>query len=227
MSIATAIIVGVVVGLIVGRVLIALVHRFSAQPFGQPDPSGAYTSAGDLMLWLATPVAFATVAWWLRDDPRLIAYAVFAAAALALTAIDLREMRLPREISYPAALLGLAGLISGAALDGDWSRLRSALIGAVIAVVVLGLVHLISRGGFGDGDVRLAPLIGLFLGDRGLAMVPIGLMVSFVLAAVVAIIVLASGRLKRHDSIPFGPFLLAGTALTFAVGNQLYALITP
>jgi len=170
---------------------------------------------------LTTTLVFVLFAVRFGADPALPSYLVFAAALVALTWIDIREFRLPREISYTALALGAPALTVAAFLDDDPGRVGRAVVGAVIALAAMAAVHLASRGGMGDGDVRLAPLLGFYLGDRGLAMVPIGLFAGFVLGAVAGVAVIVTGRGDRKTALPFGPFLAAGTMITVLAGPDL------
>jgi leader peptidase (prepilin peptidase)/N-methyltransferase len=73
----------------------------------------------------------------------------------------------------------------------------------------------------GFGDVRLAALIGLYLGWLGLLQVPIGLFLGFLLGAVVGSVALVASRSGLRTKIPFGPFLAAGAILAVLVGQPL------
>jgi leader peptidase (prepilin peptidase)/N-methyltransferase len=72
----------------------------------------------------------------------------------------------------------------------------------------------------GDGDVRLSPLLGAYLGwlNPGLALV--GLFFGFVSGAVVGVVLLVSGRAGRKSSVPFGPFLALGTVAAVFIGQS-------
>ena len=73
----------------------------------------------------------------------------------------------------------------------------------------------------GFGDVRFAGLIGLHLGWLGVAQVPAGLVLAFVLGAVGGIGFLAVRRGGWRTRIPFGPFLAAGALVTVLFGQPL------
>jgi leader peptidase (prepilin peptidase)/N-methyltransferase len=170
---------------------------------------------------VATTGLFIVFALEFGADPALPSYLVLAAALVALVWIDIREFRLPREITYTALALGAPALAVAAFIDDDPGRLTRAALGAVIALAVMAAIHLVSRGGMGDGDVRLAPLLGFYLGDRGLAFVPMGLFAGFVFGAVVGLAVIAAGRGDRKTALPFGPFLATGTVVTIVAGQDL------
>jgi leader peptidase (prepilin peptidase)/N-methyltransferase len=87
------------------------------------------------------------------------------------------------------------------------------------------LVYVASRGGMGDGDVRLAPLLGMHLGYLNPGIVPVGLFLGFLLGAVVGVVAMTVGKAGRKTALPFGPFLAAGTVLAVFVGQDLVDLI--
>jgi leader peptidase (prepilin peptidase)/N-methyltransferase len=170
---------------------------------------------------LANGVLFGLVAARLGWDWALPAFLVFTAALVALSAIDLETYRLPTPIIYVSGLSGLVLLAAAAALTSDWRSLVEAVAGAVIAFVVLFAIHLVSPRGMGFGDVRLAALIGLFLGWIELPMVGVGLFLAFALASVVGIGLMVAGRRGRKDRVPFGPFLAGGALLAVFVGEVI------
>ena len=177
------------------------------------------------LIELATTALF--VAFGLRFGPsiELVAFCVLASALVALSAIDLRTQRLPREITYTTIVMS-APILAVAALAGDEpQRILGMLLGALVATGIMGLIHVAARGGMGDGDVRLAPLLGLHLGWLNPGIVPVGLFFGFLLGAVVGVAIMATHRGDRRTAVPFGPFLAAGTVLAVFVGQNFVDLL--
>ena len=89
-----------------------------------------------------------------------------------------------------------------------------ALIRALLAALVLFAAYLVLRmlsaGGVGGGDVKLAAVIGLHLGWLGWGSVLVGTLAGFVLGGVFAAGMLLVRRADRRSAIPFGPWMLAG-----------------
>ena len=84
--------------------------------------------------------------------------------------------------------------------------------------------------GMGFGDVRLAFVLGLFLGWLSLGHVLVGIFCGFLLGAVIGVVLVVFRIRSRKDAIPFGPFLAAGAAVTVLVGDpmvQVVARLTP
>lgn len=149
-----------------------------------------------------------------------VAYCVLMAGLVALSWIDLHTKRLPREITYTTMAIG-APLLCVAALTEDQNeRMWMMLVGAAIAFGVMLLIYLLSRGGMGDGDVRLSPLLGLYLGWLNPGLVLVGLFFGFLSGAVVGLLLLATKKAGRRTAVPFGPFLALGTVVAIFLGQD-------
>jgi leader peptidase (prepilin peptidase)/N-methyltransferase len=80
------------------------------------------------------------------------------------------------------------------------------------------LVAIVSRGGMGWGDVKLAALIGLVTGFR---LVFVALLMGIILGGVVAVLLLALKIKGRKEAIPFAPFLSLATIVTLLWGSDI------
>lgn len=164
----------------------------------------------------------AVLARYLQDAPVAAALLVlaligFLLVGARLAVIDARTHRLPDRLvlpSYPAAAL-LLGAAAGVA--GEWERLAVMLGGAAALLAGFAALHLVNRRGLGRGDVKLAGVLGLYLGFVGWPAVWWGPFLAVVLGGLwsLALVLARRGSLTSH--IAFGPFLLAGTALALAV----------
>jgi leader peptidase (prepilin peptidase)/N-methyltransferase len=186
---------------------------------------GARIGIEPLVMELATTTLFVLFGLKFGAEAVLTAFWCLAAALVALVWIDLIEFRLPREITYVAFTISLMIMMNAAVIDREYRNLRNALIGAGIALLIMGVIYVTSRGGMGDGDVRLAPLLGLHLGYLGLAIVPVGLFFGFLIGAVVGLVMMATTKAGRKTALPFGPFLAAGTVVAIFSGEQFVDLI--
>jgi leader peptidase (prepilin peptidase)/N-methyltransferase len=178
-----------------------------------------------LIIELSTTTLFVLFGLKFGAHAVLPAYWCLGAALVALVWIDLHEYRLPREITYTAFVISLILMMNAAVIDSEFEDFRDALIGAAIALVIMAAIYFASRGGMGDGDVRLAPLLGLHLGYVSLAIVPVGLFFGFLIGAVVGVVMMATSKAGRKTALPFGPFLAAGTVLAIFVGQDFVDLI--
>jgi leader peptidase (prepilin peptidase)/N-methyltransferase len=182
---------------------------------------GAQIGVEPVLLELTTAALFAVLAAHFRLTWELGAFAAFAAGLIALTAVDLRSKRLPREISYATLAIGAPLLAIAALVRDEPHRIATAALGGAIALVMMLAIYLASRGGMGDGDVRLAPLLGVFLGWLNPGIVPVGLLFGFFAGAVVGVVLLVVGRAGRKTALPFGPFLALGAIVAIFVGQRV------
>lgn len=171
------------------------------------------------MVELGCAGLFALAGWRFGPDPVLVAHLGLFAVLLAVAVIDLEHGIIPTVIVVPAFVVSVVLLAAVGLLEHSWSPLLRALGGA--GLVGVCFLVLASLAGVGMGDVRLAPLLGLFLGWQGLGQVGLGLLLSFGFASVVGVGLVVSGVKGRRDPIPFGPFLAAGTLVAVLVGEPV------
>jgi leader peptidase (prepilin peptidase)/N-methyltransferase len=112
-------------------------------------------------------------------------------------------------------------LALASAAEGEWWWFVRALIGAAGAFAALYVIWFIAPRAMGFGDVRLAFLLGLFLGWLGALAVVIGLFLGFLYGAVAGLAMIAIGKRTRKQAIPFGPFLAAGALTIVLVGGPI------
>jgi leader peptidase (prepilin peptidase)/N-methyltransferase len=87
----------------------------------------------------------------------------------------------------------------------------------IITLALFKLLAAVSKGGIGGGDVRLAPVLAMFLGWLGASHVYIGLGIGFIIGGVVAASMLATRRASASTRIAFGPFLCIGAVIALFV----------
>nr|WP_315267215.1 A24 family peptidase [Microbacterium lemovicicum] len=140
----------------------------------------------------------------------LLSYAWLAAASVVLTAVDVRTHRLPDRVVLPGYAVGIVLFAIAAALTNDPGPLLRAVVAGAALFTGFLLLRVVSPAGLGGGDVKLAGVLGLFLGRIGWDAVLTGLVVAFLIGGVSALVLLALRRARRSTALPFGPFLLAG-----------------
>jgi leader peptidase (prepilin peptidase)/N-methyltransferase len=182
---------------------------------------GARISARYPAVEVLTAVAFAAVGARFGADWALPAFLVFTAALVAVTFIDLEHMIVPNRIVAATLLGGGALLLVAAAAGHEWGRAERAVIGAIAFGAFLMVMNLISPRWMGMGDVKLALVLGLFLGWLGLGHVGLGLFLGFLFGSVGGVLLIATGVKGRRDHIPFAPFLATGAYAAVLVGRPL------
>jgi leader peptidase (prepilin peptidase)/N-methyltransferase len=156
---------------------------------------------------------FALAAWRVGWTPRLLLAWVFVAALVAVTGIDLEHQIIPDVITLPGIGAGfLASFVNPVA---SWA---GSLLGIVLGGGLIFVVILVSRGGMGGGDMKLAAMLGAFLGYK---MALLAIFSSVVLGGLLAGVLIATGLRRRKDPIPFGPFLALGGVLALFAGEEI------
>lgn len=180
-----------------------------------PRPAPAWTlgTVGGGATVLATAALWGALAARVGARWVLPADLVVAAAAVALTVIDLRHRLLPRRLIGAAFVATLAVLVLAAAATGDGDALLRAVACALGAWVVFFVLRFVNPRGLGGGDVNLAALLALVLGWDAVEAAVVGLATGAVLAALFAVIALAARRVRVDTTLSYGPFLVVGALL--------------
>jgi len=151
----------------------------------------------------------------------LPAYLYLAAVAVALALIDLDVRRLPNAIVLPSYPV-VAVLLTGAAVwHKDWHAVERALIGLGALWTFYFALAFVYPGGMGYGDVKLAGLLGLYLGWLGWSTVLVGALGGFLLGGVVGALLMLLKRATRKTALPFGPYMLAGALFAVFFGGPV------
>lgn len=149
-----------------------------------------------------------------EDDPAEIALAcVFATTLFAITLTDLEHRIIPNKILLASAVAGVA-----IAFPTDPDGIPERAIAAAAAFAFLFLVVLAYPRGMGMGDVKLAAVMGLYLGR---AVAP-ALLIGFAAGALYGLVLIARhGSEARKRAVPFGPFLAFGGLIAIFAGDDI------
>ena len=158
-------------------------------------------------LFVAALVAF-------DDDGTQFALALALVSTLAaITITDLEHRLIPTRILYSAGAFAIVVVAVG-----DPGSAVERAIAAASAYGFLFAAAVVYSGGMGMGDVRLAGLLGLYLGK---AVAP-ALLIGFAAGAVYGMALIAiRGAAARKTAVPFGPFLALGALVALFVGDQI------
>ena len=170
---------------------------------------------------LGTGVLFALMAVRFGAHAALPAYLYLAAVGIALSLIDIDVKRLPDVIVLPSYAVAAVLLGAAAASDHDASRALRAVIGMALYYGLFAVLRLVYPKGMGFGDVKLAGVLGLYLGWLGYGVLFVGYFAGALLGGVVGIGLLAGRRAGRKTKVPYGPFMVAGALLAVFVGAPL------
>jgi leader peptidase (prepilin peptidase)/N-methyltransferase len=181
---------------------------------GRARCCGAAISSRYPLTELALGLLYLVTVLVLWDDPGEIALGlVFVTMLLAITLTDLERRIIPNKILLVASVLGVA-----IAAATDPGSLPERAIAAAAAGGLLFLAALAYPRGMGLGDVKLAAVMGLFLGRN----VAPAILVALLAGSLVGLAMIARhGAAARKTAIPFGPFLALGGVVGLLAGDQL------
>ncbi|WP_194408813.1 prepilin peptidase [Microbacterium cremeum] len=140
----------------------------------------------------------------------IVAFLYLAAVSIVLTLIDIDTHRLPNSIVLPGYVVAGILFTIAAWLTGDWVALLRAGIGMAVLYAFYALLRLIRPGGMGGGDVKLAGVIGIYLGWIGWGALAVGAFAAFLWGGIFGIALIALRRAGRRTRIPFGPWMILG-----------------
>jgi leader peptidase (prepilin peptidase)/N-methyltransferase len=182
-------------------------------------------------LWveLVTVVAFALLAVQYGDSWTLAPLLLLAACLVSVSVIDLQVQRIPDRITFPTFGLALASIVAVSVQQDATERIQAALIGSAAYFFFLFVTHMIYPAGMGFGDVKLAAVMGLYLGWLGwtdlypvagpLRLVFFGLMLGCILGVVFGVAVQVATR--ERGAFPFGPALALGCYVVVLFAAEL------
>jgi leader peptidase (prepilin peptidase) / N-methyltransferase len=202
---------------------------------GRCRDCGSKISARYPLVELGTALFFGVVAVWgipqvlvagsefdaLGVGIELVALLYLAAISVALAMIDIDTHKLPNSIVLPAYGVGAVLLSASSILTGSSGSLVSALIGAAALFFVYFALFFFVPGGMGFGDVKLAGVLGLFLGYLGWGPLIVGALGAFLLGGIFSIVLLVSRRGTGKSKVPFGPWMLGGAWLGIFAGAPI------
>ena len=144
--------------------------------------------------------------------------AIFTFVLITLAAIDANEKLLPDQLTLPLLWLGL--LIN---IDGTFVPLSEAVIGAVSGYLFLWTIYWLfklatGKEGMGYGDFKLLAALGAWLGWQ---MLPLIVLLSSALGAIVGLCMILFGNRERNSQIPFGPFLASAGWIAMIWGDNI------
>jgi leader peptidase (prepilin peptidase) / N-methyltransferase len=181
---------------------------------GRCHHCGASISARYPVVELLTGALYIAVVASQDDAVRIVLGLLLVTALVPITLIDLELQIIPNLITGPAAL---AAVVAIAALDTDF--LPEALIAGAAGGGFFLVAAILYPRGMGMGDVKLAGMLGLYLGRAVAPAIFIALIAGVVVGA--AVIARKGAKEGRKTAMPFGPFLALGGVIAFFAGADL------
>ena len=163
-----------------------------------------------------TGVLFATAPLIVGWTPELIIALTLISLFIIIFVSDIAYMIIPDKV-----LVVFAGIFLLERIFIPLTPWWDSLVGGAIGFVLLLVIALVSKGGMGGGDIKLFALIGFVVGTKTLLL---SFFFSTLLGAVLGLLGMAFGFVKKGKPIPFGPFIAVGTLIAYYYGDSLISL---
>jgi leader peptidase (prepilin peptidase) / N-methyltransferase len=184
---------------------------------GRCRTCGSQIPARVVWVELVTAAVFGGLYLHLGLNMTLAAALIYASFTIVIFVIDMEHQLILNGILLPAIALALGVSLLNSRIELAPSLLN-AVIGGAAGFGIFLLVYILSRGGMGEGDVKLGAFAGLVTGWPN---VIAAVIMSWILGGLVAVALLAFKRKERRQAIAFGPFLALTTFITFLWGGLI------
>lgn len=194
---------------------------------GRCSACGVRISLRYPLIEVLSGLASVAVAWRFGFSLEMLAALALTWALIALSVIDIDHQLLPDPVTLPVLWLGLSLSLFHSLIPGEMLFISpaTAIIGAVSGYLLLWSVYhlfkwVTGKEGMGYGDFKLLAMLGAWLGWQ---FIPLIVMLSAVVGALVGMGLIAFGRHDRQVPIPFGPYLAAAGWVSLMWGPLLIA----
>ena len=199
-------------GLVTAALVRPLLH-WLPEPTTEAEDKTAYrelASPAFVLACVLCAAVAAAISWSILPTPLQPLWSVLAVGGVLLAAIDAVTTWLPLPLVQLSWAAMVVAVLTGASLGGGWALLVRAAVGAAVAGGLYLVVWLVSRGGFGFGDVRFAPLLGAAAAAESWQLLVTALVAGTVLGALHGVLRLVR---RQRGSFPYAPAMLAGSYL--------------
>ncbi len=132
---------------------------------------------------------------------------------------DLKHYIIPDFANFSLIGLSFLYLFFFSFLENDFNELINGLFSAGGVFLFFFLLFYFTKGkGMGFGDVKFVIFMGLFLGFPNIL---VGLFISFILGAIIGLLLIALEKKKIKSQVPFAPFLIIGTLVAYFYGKEI------
>ena len=144
----------------------------------------------------------------------IAAWEAFVIFGIALSAIDFQSRELPDLLTGPLFLTVTVLLGIDAERSGHGTELRNAAMASIFLFLLFVLIYMVTKGGIGLGDAKLAASIGFLTGYHGLISTYMATITGFTLATLVGLSYITAKGLPTKSNFPFAPFLVVGAIMS-------------
>lgn len=181
-----------------------------------------HTAPSGSQLVYLTVLVQALVFFLGRHDPFLIATVPLTGLFAMMVLVDAQTKKLPNVLTFLAIIVLLIGGIAGIVLRVFQYHQMTSIIGIAIAMAVWGVPMWMIRqvgGGVGRGDVKLAPVIGGWLGLYGAGVAFGGLLTALIAGGGYALVLVLTGKAKWDSAVAFGPAMVLGAMVAWLISG--------
>lgn len=171
----------------------------------------------DWKVSLITPVIIIALFYYYGVSLTFFLYSFLTIIIVMEAFVDIKAQILPNLLNFIGFIVGIiyAYFVSLTNIVAGWNLILGLVVGAGIFLLIAGFALVVyKREGMGLGDVKLMGVLGLFFGALNTIQI---FVVSFFVAAIISIILLATRIKKTTDYIAFGPFIVIATVFTMFV----------
>lgn len=174
---------------------------------------GAKISLQYPLVELLTGIAFLVLFNKFFLSVEFLKYAVVTSLLIVITVIDLERQEIPDELI-------IFGLIAGLLINLYHIKAHMVLgiLGFMLGGGLFLIIAMVTNGAMGGGDIKLMAVLGLFFGWKYVIMIAL---FSFIIGAIVSLLLVAFKIKGRKDFIPFGPFIAAAAILVVFYGTEI------
>jgi leader peptidase (prepilin peptidase)/N-methyltransferase len=156
---------------------------------------------------------------------QFILWTIFLIITLPLAVIDWKFQRLPNSLTFALFIFGFIILGLQAIVEHKIHFLAIALLSSAALTLFYFLTMILSRGGMGFGDVKLAASIGLYTGFISATTTFVASLTAFFIGSFYGVAMMLTGKANRKTGIPFGQFMIVGALasqfVTILIANFL------
>lgn len=154
--------------------------------------------------------------WW-----ALPAFLYLMAISIVVAYMDIDHHIILNVIVLPSYAVSIVLLALASGMTNNWGALGRAVICGAILYVFYFVLSIIWAGGMGDGDVKLAFLLGMNMGWLGWKQFIVGAFMAFIVGGLLALIQMVRKKVSIHGGIPFGPSMVVGAWIGVFAGQVI------
>ena len=145
-------------------------------------------------------------------------YAILSSILIVITIIDYYHKIIPDRLNLMILIMGVVFKLTTLFVLKGEGELIGSLLGFLIGGGIFLLIALATNGAMGGGDIKIMAALGVWFGVKGILLITL---LSFIIGAIVSVVLLITKVKSRKDEIPFGPFICIATFLAMLYTDEI------